>query len=116
MLTVFLRWLGTESGFRITAGIVGLVALIALCGLVRGCIIDDHDAKREATASEAREESVEALASDMAIAAEHQKELTDAIDAAPPGGTTSPAQHALDCARLRKLGRIPLACAAPSGD
>lgn len=70
----------------------------------------------EAQAAPAREEAAEERVADTIRNMTNEQEMHDAIEAAPTGGTLSPAAHALACQRLRRVGRIPTACGSPSGD
>lgn len=97
------------------------VAIAALAGatlfglaMLKGCydrsVIVRYQTQIGARADAARSQAEAERASDAAIVSSNQEDLAHAIDAAPQGGTLSPAAHALACERLRKLGRIPAAC------
>ena len=95
----------------ITLG-VAILALLAMgkCAYDRS-IINDHETRREIAASGAREDAADQRAEDTLTNAANEKELHDAINAAPTGGSVSPAAHALACKRLqRQSGRLPAGC------
>lgn len=99
----------------------GLIALAVAAFLIWDRLddkaaVDRHVAKQEAKASKAREAATDQRAADAATNSQNEKDLHDAIDAAPKGGSVSPAALALNCERLRKLGRIPPACRRDGGD
>lgn len=73
-------------------------------------VVRDYRTQVEARASTAREAAADERAADFATLTRTEKDLHDAIDAAPTAGSLSPAAHALSCERLRKLGRQPAAC------
>lgn len=95
-------------------GIIGILIVLALWGggcAIKRNIINDHDAKREAAASGARETSANERVKDGIADAKNEKELHDAIESAPSGGSVSPAARALNCERLhRQSGRLPAGC------
>lgn len=103
------------AGFVILG--VAILALLAMakCAYDRS-IINDHDAKREAAASGARETSANERVKDAVADSQNEKEAHDAITSAPTGGSLSPAAHALSCKRLRDAGRIPPACRPTGGN
>ena len=117
-MTLLLALLGRiglpERYRRITAmAALGLAAVIALAVLkIRydHGVIEHHQAEVAARATEARDLAAAERVSDAARVSANQKDLDHAIDLAAPGGTLSPAAHALACERLRKLGRVPAAC------
>lgn len=121
LISLFARW-GVAESFRKPLGyLTVIVALLALLSLGK-CVYDrklisDHEAKREAAASGAREVAAEEAARDTIINTRNEKDLHDAIEKAPLGdGRISPAAHALSCERLRKIGRYPEACRPEGGD
>lgn len=120
LISLFARWGVPESLRRPFGWLVVAVALIALLWGLKGCyddaLIVDHEAEREAAASGARETAADQRASDTLTNAKNEEDLHNAIDAAPKGGMLSPAALALNCERLRKLGRIPAACRAAGSD
>lgn len=120
LLSLFARWGVAESLRKPLAYLMAAVLIFALLWLLKGCyddaLIRDHDAAREAVAKGARDQAADQRAADTIANAKNEKDLHDAIDAAPRGGELSPAAHALACERLRKLGRIPAACRAEGGD
>jgi hypothetical protein len=121
LLLGLLGRIGLPEQYRRLAAIAALAtaALVALA-VLKGCydraLIERHQARIEARASEARGQAEAERATDAAIAAANRKDLDHAIDTAPPGGTLSPAAHALACERLRKLGRVPAACRSQGAD
>lgn len=113
---------GKELSYKVarTVGIVVLAVAILIALGVGKCaydnsVIDKHEVKREAAASGAREDAADQRVKDAIDNANSEKELQDVIQNAP-GGTLSPAAHALACERLRRYGRIPPSCRSPSGD
>lgn len=120
LISIFARF-GVPQRFQKAAAYIALaVAAIAFLWLAKTLydrsVIDDHEAKREARAVEARDVAADQRSTDAITNATNEKELHDAIDAAPTGGTLSPAALALNCERLRKLGRVPPACRRESSD
>ncbi len=118
LLAIFARW-GVPERFRKALAIVlAVVTLVAALAILKGCydheVIKRHQAKIQAQASEARETAADERANDAATNSASEKDLHNAIDTAPQGGALSPAAHALNCERLRKLGRIPPACGPAS--
>lgn len=111
---LFGKQLAYKTARALGFGVITIMIVLALWGA--GCaikrnIINDHDAKREATASTAREEAADQRALDAIANTQSEKELHDAINAAPTGGSVSPADHALNCQRLfRQSGRLPPGC------
>lgn len=102
-------------------GIITLgVVMLSLLGIGKcaydGAVIAKYEAKKEAKAAPAREAAADQRLEDQIINTKNEEELIDAIEAAPQGGTLSPAARALACQRLRKLGRIPPACRPEGGD
>lgn len=71
--------------------------------------VAEHEREQEAKAAKQRAKADDERVADAAKNAQSEKDLHNAIDDAP-GGTLSPASHALACERLRKLGRFPAAC------
>lgn len=120
ILPIFLR-LGLSQRLAKVAAWAALgIAALALLWLAKTLydrsIVEDHEAKREAAASGAREIAADARATDTVTNTKSEQEMHDAINAAPSGGSLSPAAHALACERLRKRGRIPAACGSERGD
>jgi hypothetical protein len=112
--------IGLPERFQRAAAIATtILAAIALLAVLKTCydrsVVERHQAKVEAQASKAREKAADERAVDAVTNAKSEKELQDAIKAAP-GGSLSPAAHALACERLRRLGRTPPACRPASGD
>ncbi|EJU14140.1 hypothetical protein LH128_05258 [Sphingomonas sp. LH128] len=79
-------------------------------------VIERHDEKRAATASEAKERSAEDRANDAIINMINEREREDAIKAAPTGSSVSAPDLQLNCLRLKKLGRVPEPCRHIGGD
>lgn len=79
-------------------------------------VLQREQAKREAAASDARDKAADERVKDAVANTANEKDLHDAIQAAPTGGALSPASHALACERLRKLGRVPAACGPTGGN
>lgn len=104
-----------------TLGVVTLIALAILLffggkALYDRSVVNDYKAQQEVKAGKAREAAAETRVEDAIKNAKNEEDLHDAINAAPKGGSLSPAAHALACERLRKLGRVPPACRPASGD
>lgn len=101
---------------------IGLGALALLVALALWLhfhdrsVIRDHEAEREAAASEARETAAAERVNDAILNAKTEEDLHNAIDNAPKGTELSAPALALSCERLRKLGRIPAACRSESGN
>ena len=94
-----------------------LLALLSLgkCAYDKS-VIEEHEQAREVKAGAAREVAADRRVEDQAVNAKSEEELHAKIDAAPKGGTLSPAAQSLACERLRRVGRIPPACRPASGD
>lgn len=113
---------GKELPYKV-ARVVGMGVLAVLLVILLGVgkcaydasVIEDHETKREIAASGAREDAADQRVRDAIDNANSEKELQDVIQNAP-GGTLSPAAHALACERLRRYGRIPPSCRPASGD
>lgn len=117
------RLLGKEISDRLAkiAGIITLVvALLAALALAKFAydrsVVAEYEAERQAEASQAREDAADQRADDTIRLTQEEKELHDVIEAAPQGGTLSPAARALACERLRRAGRIPPACGPQGGN
>ncbi len=95
-----------------------IIAAIALLWAAKtaydASVIDEHEQERSIEAIEAREQAASERAADTITATTNDKDRNDAITSAPTGGALSPAERALNCERLRQLGRVPAAC-RPSG-
>ncbi len=120
LIAIFARW-GLPEQVRkplayATAILAALALLWAAKALYDRSVIADHEAKQQAEAIEARDRAADARAADAIVNAQTEKELHDAINAAPTGGSLSPAARALACERLRNVGRIPTACRSDGGD
>lgn len=96
------------------------VLLIALLSLGK-CVYDRHVVNSyvagvQQKAAPATEKAADQRVKDDRANFQNEKELHDAINAAP-GGTLSPAAHALACQRLHKAGRHPASCGSdgPNG-
>ncbi|OGT55466.1 MAG: hypothetical protein A3E01_09160 [Gammaproteobacteria bacterium RIFCSPHIGHO2_12_FULL_63_22] len=119
LLNLLARW-GVPDWLRkpliLSVAVTALVGLlgVAKCSYDRS-VIAEHEAAREAKTSAAREVAAEEQAVDTIRNTHNEKDLHDAIRSAPSGGALSPAALALNCERLRKLGRIPEACRSASG-
>lgn len=108
---------GLAKALGIAICVLGLILfLITAKALYDRSVVNAHEAEREAQASEAREEAADQRATDTIVNTRREEELHNAIDAAPKGGTLSPAARSLACERLRRQGRIPPACRPASGD
>jgi hypothetical protein len=121
VVLVFLGRLGVPERFRRAAAIaLAVVALVALLATLKGCydrsVVNQHEAEREAKATDARETAAAERLDDAATNAKSEQEMHDAIDNAPKGGQLSPAAHALACKRLRDLGRVPASCRPAGGN
>lgn len=106
---------GVPESLRKPIAYVGgaLLVLALLWGLKAAydaSVVADHEADIAADTINARDDAADERASDAILNAGNEKDLNDAISAAPIGGNLPPAQFAADCERLRKLGRIPAAC------
>jgi len=98
--------------------IVGIPLLIALLGLGKCAydrsVVNAYKAKVEAAASENREKAGDERLTDERTNSKNEEDLHNAINSAPPSGTISAADHALNCERLRKRGRAPASCGPAS--
>lgn len=95
---------------------LAVAAFLAAKALYDSSVIEEHEQEKAIEAIESRDEAAEQRAIDTIENTLNEKELNDAIDAAPQGGTLSPAARALACERLRKIGRVPPACGLEGGD
>lgn len=120
VLSLLGRW-GVPERVRKPVACIGgaVLALMLLWGakaLYDRSVIREHEAERAARTIEARDDAADERATDTIRNTQSEKELHDAIDAAPEGGALSPAARALACERLRKLGRVPPACGPQGSD
>lgn len=113
---------GKKLSYKVAKAIgIGVLAVALVIALGVGkcaydnSVIEEHEAQREAAASPARENAADQRVKDTIENANSEKELQDVIQNAP-GGSISPAAHALACERLRRYGRIPPACGPSGGD
>lgn len=113
---------GKKLSYKVAKAIgIGALAVALVIALGVGkcaydnSVIEEHEEQREAAASGAREDAADQRVKDTIANANSEKELQDVIQNAP-GGTLSPAAHALACERLRRYGRIPPSCGPSSGD
>lgn len=113
---------GKKLSYKVAKAIgIGVLAVALVIALGVGkcaydnSVIEDHEVKREAAASGAREDAADQRAVDTIENAKSEKELQDVIQNAP-GGNLSPAAHALACERLLRYGRIPPSCGPSGGD
>lgn len=120
IIAKFDRWGLVERGSRLLGYIALAVAVIAPLWLLKGIydrrVIAAHEAEQERAARQSREWAAEEHIRDDAANSRNEKELHNAIDAAPPGGELSSAARALACERLRRIGRVPEACRPAGGD
>lgn len=79
-------------------------------------VIRDHEKDQTVKAIDALDQSAEDRANDAITNILKDKDRNDAINSAPTGGTLSPAERALNCERLRQLGRTPAACRPAGSD
>lgn len=119
VLALFTRLVGQRFAKPAAIG-SAILLLIALLSIGK-CVYDRHVVatyvdKVQVKASHATDKAADQRAKDTIRNDQNEKELHDAINAAP-GGTPSPAAHALSCKRLHKIGRYPASCgpAGPDG-
>lgn len=102
------------------AAVVGVLLAWGLWAVWLGrhdaAVVERHEAKTEAVASEARDRSAEERADDALINLINEKDRENAIQSAPTGGAVSDADLRLNCLRLAKLGRTPEPCRRFSGN
>ena len=97
--------------------LAAIAAFFAVKAIYDASVIEDYEKDRAIEAVDARDEAATGRADDTIKNTIEEKELHDAIDAAPKGGEVSPAARALACERLRKRGGdLPAACGPDSGD
>jgi hypothetical protein len=105
---------------RMAAWPAVILAVLAGVFILKGCydraVIQRHTAKLDNRAAAAREQSGSERLRDAMIVTANEKDLHHAIRGAPAGGELSPPARALACERLRKIGRIPVACRPDGGD
>lgn len=113
-------YVGKKFAKPITIALLVLAAiavLFAIKAAYDASVVDDYENDRAIESIEARDDAATARANDAINNAQNEKELNDAIDAAPKGGELSPAARALACERLRRRGgELPAACRSGSGD
>ena len=90
--------------------IIAVVSFFVWLNGVKDEAVQDERQRVEALGSKAREVAADERVNDAATNAATEKGLNDAIVNAPKGGTVSPAAHALNCQRLRNIGRVPPGC------
>lgn len=103
---------------------VAWIALAVLCAALVAWwfashdakVIERHEEKREAAASDAKERSAEDRANDAIINMINERDREDAIKTAPTGSAVSAPDLRLNCLRLKKLGRVPEPCRHISGN
>lgn len=97
--------------------VAAVLAFFAIKAIYDASVVDDYENKRAVESIEARDTAAEQRAQDAIENAKTEKELIDAIEQAPAGGTLSPAAIALGCERLRRRGgELPTACGPDSGN
>lgn len=79
-------------------------------------VIRDHEKDQTVKSIDALDQSAEDRANDAITNILNDKDRNDAINTAPTGGSLSPAERALNCERLRQLGRTPAACRPAGSD
>lgn len=84
-------------------------------------VVNKHEVAREAAATEAREEAADQRVADLVNNSRSEEGLLNVIENAPPPvagqpAGLSPAAVALNCERLRRLGRVPPACRRVGGN
>lgn len=121
------RWGLSERIAKVLAPFAAVLAALALLAALWGAwrafdwlndrqAVKSHEIEREAQAGRHRETAAAERLGDALKDAGNEEDLHDAIDKAPRGGQLSPHARALNCERLRKLGRIPPACGPAGGD
>ena len=100
----------------IALGVALIIALLAIgkCSYDRH-IVNAYVDQVQRDAAPATSNAAVQRAADTITNARNEKDLHNAIDAAP-GGALSPAAHALACERLHKAGRNPASCGPAGGD
>lgn len=93
-----------------------IAAFFAIKAIYDASVVEDYENERAVESIEARDTAAERRAEDAIENAATEKELIDAIEQAPAGGTLSPAARALACERLRNAGVISPACGPDSGN
>lgn len=107
--------IGIPDRFRKAASYAVLAATV-LAGiwlaktLYDRSVVQHYEAEKTAKTIEARDDAADQRAADAIADTQNEKDRIDAIESASPGGLVAPASRALNCERLRKLGRVPPAC------
>ena len=97
--------------------VLAIIAFFAVKAIYDSSVVEDYENERAVESIEARDTAAEQRANDAIQNAETEKELIDAIEQAPAGGTLSPAAIAFGCQRLRNRGgELPPACGPDSGN
>lgn len=100
----------SKWGLGLLLVIVSVVGFIIWLNRVKSEAVQVERDRVEALGSKARETATEERVTDTANNAVIEKGLHDAITQAPKDGTVSPAAHALNCQRLRNIGRVSPDC------
>lgn len=93
-----------------------IAGFFAVKAMYDSSVVEEHEEEKAIATIEARDDAAEARADDAIRNTLDEKETLDVIEAAPKGGTLSPAARALACKRLRDIGRVPPACGPEGGD
>lgn len=90
--------------------VIAVVSFFVWLNSVKDGAVQDERQRVEALGSKAREVAADERLNDAVANTKNEEGLHNAINQAPKGGTVSPAAHALNCQRLRNIGRIPADC------
>lgn len=114
------KWADRLAKPVLVAGLIaaGLAAMWGAKALYDHRLIERHEERRELDSIDARDGAADERARDVIGNYEMERELRDAINAAPESDTPlHPASVALGCQRLRRAGvELPPACGPDRGD
>lgn len=105
------------AGLLLCAALLAALAALAVHLHDKG-VIEEHEQQRELRSIDARDGAADQRARDVIGNYEMERELRDAIEAAPESDAPlHPAIVALNCQRLRRAGiQLPPACGPAGGD
>lgn len=95
---------------------LAIAAFFTVKAIYDASVVEEHEEEKAIQTIDARDDAAEQRADDTIKNTLNEKDLINAIEDAPEGGTLSPAARALACERLRKIGRIPPACGPDGGN
>lgn len=119
LLTLVEGWLGPNFAKFAKPLIYAVLTLLAVVAIVVAFRVHDHrviaanNAKIEARAKPATDQAATERANDTIAIQQNETEAHNAVHSVPDAASAGPS-HALQCQRLRKLGRSVAACSRPA--